>query len=550
MLQCAPLSQSIFALMPNNPTIDTTVLITILGLIAAVWAVVPANTRLRFRLGMSWIDWSVAVGVFLVIHYLVFEQFFRSVGAYYSLGPWRWGLDKGSAVYLLLLSLALYILVRARKPKLANRSVGTFEKLVNTLLLTRRYDELFNLVEPHIFKLFKLTKSRSVLIRLINKIFPRIPRPNFYFEKGTNIVLPAHQSFINPYYKSLLASVGSIEFAQDRIAVRALILLKSLLNQPEFVSYVSVCHPHFCLKILAIPEVVREDFTELWMVALISDTNSLLYSELKNSENLNGRYRLAIPYSNQVLYFLFNDVATAERLAIYSPIGDCVCKFIDEDSKLAEEYNRHLGNYEKAGRYRCPVYAGIRLFEIMIHEAIHQGLQDHLWLFYFPHFIEKILNRMKTQSEKSNSEWPTPFHYLIYKIVVVTANWISDCVEINEQQISEDVKNDKNFDLYYIPKQAIDALSTITQEIILSPQVDDRFKSYTLEIALKVLTRIQNEQEASEVAKQFITSMIEANGYARNGYKEQLYRTYNSLDHAIRYETRSFVEKLEKSLSN
>jgi hypothetical protein len=77
--------------MPNTSAIDTNVLITILRLIAAVWAVIPSNTRLRFRLRMSWVDWGIAMSVFLIIHYLVFEPFFRSVGLFYSFGPWRWG---------------------------------------------------------------------------------------------------------------------------------------------------------------------------------------------------------------------------------------------------------------------------------------------------------------------------------------------------------------------------------------------------------------------------------------------------------------------------
>ncbi len=45
---------------------------------------------------------------------------------------------------------------------------------------------------------------------------------------------------------------------------------------------------------------------------------------------------------------------------------------------------------------RCSkAYAGIRLLEIMIHEAIHQGLRDHLWLHYLPIFTDKILRQMR-----------------------------------------------------------------------------------------------------------------------------------------------------------
>ena len=136
--------------MQIEPSIDTTGLLTILGLIAAVWAIIPTTARLQFKLSVTWLDWLVVISVFLVAHYLVFEQLLRSINFYYSFGPWKWGLDKGSATYLLLLGLGLYISLRARAPKVARRNIGNFGKLADNFLLTKRYDELVALVEPQL----------------------------------------------------------------------------------------------------------------------------------------------------------------------------------------------------------------------------------------------------------------------------------------------------------------------------------------------------------------------------------------------------------------
>jgi hypothetical protein len=546
MLQCAPLFQSTFALMPNNPAIDTTVLITILGLIAAVWAVVPTSTRLRFRLGMSWVDWCVAIGVFLVVHYLVFEAFFRSVGLYYSFGPWKWGLDKGSSVYLLLLGLGLYILLRARKPKLASRKIRTFEKLVNTLLLTKRYDELYSLIEPHLYKLFRLTKHRPILVRLISKFTPKPLMQKMYWKNGSFVTQPVHEGNVKKKYRSIITKIASRMVARNSLANRARDILKILLNQPQFVTYLSVCHPHFSLKILGVREVVREDFIELFVTALMSDSNSLLYSELKNNENLNGRHRLALPRSNRIIYFLFKDVRTAERLGFYQPVGGCVCRHLDENHKLIEAHNLPLGYYDQLGRYRCPVYAGIKLFEIMIHEAIHQGVQDHLSLFYFTHFIGKILKQLREQQpEDSNVEWPTPFHYLIYQIVTITTHWVVDCIEVDYSKLPEPIISAPDFDPHYIPKHAAEALGNITQKILLSPKIGDRFKGYVLEISLEGFNRIQRDEGASSVAQAFISSMLCGGGYVKDGYIKELYRVYKRLDHALRYKVSDFGLALE-----
>ncbi|MDR6915105.1 hypothetical protein J2X66_001970 [Pseudomonas sp. 3296] len=527
--------------MPNNSAIDTSVLITILGLMAAVWAVVPASNRLRFRLSMSWFDWGVAIGAFLLIHYLVFEQFLRSIGLYYSFGPWKWGLDKGSAVYLLLLGLGLYILLRARTPKLATGKLGTFEELVNTFLLTKRYDELFTLIEPHLFKLFKLAKHRSLLVRLIKKIRPAPFKLTLEIENGNPIFRSVNEGLIQATFRSAITKLESKLAARGCLADRARDVLKSVLNQPKFVAYLSVSHPHFCLRILAIPEVIREDFTDLFVAALIADNNSLLYSELKNNQNLNGRHRLALPTSNRIVYFLFNDITTAERLALYKPIGESVCRCIDEDLKLIDAYNLSLGYYDQSGKYRCPVYAAVKLFEIMIHEGIHQGMQDHLWLFYFTHFTDKILKQLRDQqTDDLNHEWPTPFHFLICEIVTITSNWVDDCIEVKEALISDQVSKAEGFDSQYISKQAAEALGTIIQSILMSPKIDDRFKGYVLEIILEKFRRFQSRKDADTVAHAFINSMIFGNGYLKEGYHQELRRIYKNLDHALRHDVESF----------
>ncbi|MFL9674540.1 hypothetical protein [Pseudomonas sp. 2822-17] len=535
--------------MPNTLAIDTSVLITILGLIAAVWAVVPSSTRLRFRLGMSWFDWCIAIGVLLLVHYLVFEQAFRSVGLYYSFGPWKWGFEKSSAVYSLLLGLGLYILFRARTPKLAKGKIDTFEVLANNFLLTKRYDELFTLIEPHLFKLFKFAKHRSWLIRIVKKITPASPPSRLRMENGELHLCEAREGAVKSRLRSVLTRLDSKLSARDSLADKARGLLKTILNQPQFVAYLSVCHPYFCLKILSIPEVVREEFTELFVSALIADSNSLLYSELKNNRNLNGRYRLSLPRSNRILHFFFQDITTVDHLALYQPIGENVCRFIDEDQKLIEAYNRPLGYYEQIGKYRCPIYAGIKLFEIMIHEGIHQGIQDHLWLFYFTHFTDKILKQLRDQQpDDSIHEWPTPFHFLLYEIVSITSNWIDDCFEVNVSLVIDQISNEPSFDGHYISKQAGEALGTITQYILLSKKIDDRFKGYVLEISLGRLERFQDRKEAASVTHTFINSIIFVNGYAKEGYHQELYRIYKKLDHVLRHNVKSFDQAIEKCM--
>ena len=391
--------------MPNETSIDTGSLLTILGLIAAVWAIVPATTRLRFRLSVTWFDWFIVVGVFLVVHYLVFEPALRSVGMYHSFGPWKWGLDKSSSIYLLLLGLGLFLLVRARSPKLARRNIGLFAKLVDNLLLTKRYDELVSLVEPQFSKLLSINCYRPVLARVLAKITPKAA---FNLQAILSGARPKHENYLTRWIRSTFTRLESVIAGWDSSAKQAQELLRSLSDSPPLVNYLAVAYPDFGLRILERPEVVREDFVELFIEALLADSTSRLYVELKNNKNLNGRHRLALPPTNRILYFFFKDVSVAAHHGLYRAIGEPVLRRLDEDPKLVESYNRSLGYFDDVGKYHSPIYAGIKLFEIMVHEGIHQGQQDHLWLFYFTHFTDGILDQLRDVAPgDENHEFPT-----------------------------------------------------------------------------------------------------------------------------------------------
>ena len=257
-----------------------------------------------------------------------------------------------------------------------------------------------------------------------------------------------------------------------------------------------------------------------------------------------------MPSSNRILHFLFNDVTTAERLALYQPIGETVCRRIDEDPKLAEAYNLSMGYYNESGKYRCPIHAGIKLFEIMIHEAIHQGIQDHLWLFYFTHFTDKILWQLRDQQPTdSHHEWPTPFHFLLYEIVTITSDWVEDFIDVKPNSIAEQVRNQVGFDGQNISKQAADAFGRVVQSILASPKIDDRFKGYMLEICLERYKRFQNRKDANTVAHVFINSMIFGDEYTtQKSYRRELHRIFQELDHVLRRDVKIFGMALEHSL--
>lgn len=71
--------------------IDTTNLLTVLGVLAAVGALISPTSKLQLRFCLTRLDWALGIAILLLIHYLVFAPVLVELGIYYSFGPWRWG---------------------------------------------------------------------------------------------------------------------------------------------------------------------------------------------------------------------------------------------------------------------------------------------------------------------------------------------------------------------------------------------------------------------------------------------------------------------------
>ncbi|WP_233953371.1 hypothetical protein [Pectobacterium versatile] len=507
--------------MTDPVKIDTTSLLTILSVIAAVWALISPTNKLRLRFCMTKWDWGIGIGVFILCHYLVFAPTLMKLGLYYSLGSWKWGLDSSSAVYLLLLAAAIYFFWRTKSPTLARERIHIFRELIENLHLTKRYDELVLLVEPQLPRLISLSKQQSK-------------------------ELPAWQKRLGFFLQPL----KSWCLARDEISTQAHDILLNLVTSSELVAYLAVTHPYFCLKLLESDEAIRSDFIEQYIDVQLDKPGSRLYIELKNNQNLSVGSRLCLPENNRLLRFFFADATAALKNGLDKAIGEAVCRRLDEDSKLADKLNGPLGSYYEAGRFRCPINSGITLFEIMVHEGIHQGLKDHMWLHYFGYFAENILEKMSGQpDEEDYQEWPTPFHYLLYRLVSVATDWAEQCSRIDDSEIPESTLIAEGFDRHYISKEATKVLGSMLEYIIPSEKLSESFKADLLTVAIRTHIKLQSDHNLADVASSLMAAVIsEGTSSAKLNYRIRLQSVFKRIDHVMRHNASTFAQVLDSSL--
>jgi len=536
----------------NPPVIDTSSLLTMLGIIAAVWALIPSTARLTFRLSFSWFDWLVIWAGTLTIHVLVFEQVLRAVDAYPILGPWLWGFDKSGLLYLLFLGLAVYVYARARTTRLSPRSLPLFERLTTSLLHARKFDELGALLERHLEGVLNIATRQSVRNRLAAWLQPVDSMPSFTLVGRQLVEQPSPRpSWPARMVRGARASLARLAHPNESAKRRARSTARMLFASRSLVAYLSRAYPYLCLRAVERSQTLVDDFQDEFFEALLADESSIFYAELKNNQNLRQGHRLRIPAENRLLAFYLKDVAIAAKLGVYRSVGEAMLSRISFDRELVDRLNGPLVTYDEIGRHRCPISTGIHFFRVTVFEGIYQRVCDHLWLHYVTHFVDRILEHARdTQPEDDRTEFATPFCYLLYEIVDVTTDWIGEAVRVTEQG---DVvaPNQVEGRHVYISFQAAEALGGVMQKILGSGKVPRRLKVELLSIVLRVYRDLQQTARLGPLARATAQGMVRPYGMrAPDDYLATLDQAYGDQDHVRRGETRDFEAAIRAELNS
>ncbi len=132
-------------------------LLTVIALIAAIYAIVPRDRQLDLLLRIKFFDWSLLIFTFLLVLYLEFNEF-CSVRGWVLPRPWPQGVTPQNTIYLVIASSTVIFIVRLRFSRLSHNKIGRFRELFERLYWDESYGELFAILENNIDSLFKLAQ--------------------------------------------------------------------------------------------------------------------------------------------------------------------------------------------------------------------------------------------------------------------------------------------------------------------------------------------------------------------------------------------------------
>ncbi len=524
--------------------------LTFLALVVAIFALVPRVIKLRARLVLP-IHILIAVVALLLVLYLHFFSLARYLCVAIFGGSCEWlPFPTGDLIthkelsFLVVLSwMVLALLIYKFFSRLrASFALPTISRMVNELVYQQRFADIIDLVEPYL-PLIDQTARRKLILH------------------------PETQG--SAFSKKLRRWVGKIAMlipAKRQAENAAIDIARLLFRSIDFRDHIVPRRPYFGIPLLKLEVHEKRDFSYAYFGDLISDTGSVLYEEL--NQDWNGPYIAGRGFleSNRLLYFLFDDARTAKELSVWKPIGEYLLKLLrteeSPDPDFLARLNKGTEDFDEE-RWENPFSAGIYFFELMVTAAALQGVRWHMWLYYFPMFVERLEEQYDKSdpSVNSSAEFPTRSARLIYEALCTLRNWVLLASELSPDSPHKQFENlpgvqGQRWRFWYsdsknIPVSAAIALGRCMGTIALSDRLDDEFSGYMYKVILRTIERLGHDNEVNQLRSFLIQSIIHGGqNHLNHSYGLRLAKLESKVDHVIWGDIKDYKDALNQTYPN
>lgn len=510
-------------------------LITFAGLFVAVYAIVPRIRRLEISLRFGKLGWTILFVSLASILYLQFYQTFRSLGLTPGFNLSRWSITTANASFIILLLMFLGLYAYLSVKKISKSNVVKFREYVFELSREKKYSELFSLIERNIDQVARIYNGDYPLSRL--KVYLQshavdssilrafLMESNAEKESLKLKVIVVAENVRRKVCKAIARFLPSYEREKET----AKEIIHEILINRNTVKAISEIRPYFFLKMLPSDFYENNEFLDTYLRNLAEDTKSILYQEIRNNQNSDYRHNYALPERNKLLHFLFSDCRVAKKYGVYKPIGEFVIAHLDYlcSRSIPDPYNVPMGDFHEDGKWDSELIVGIRFFDIMITSALYQNIQWHMWLYYFPLFVERIIRNLSPNEKLVDNfdEWPTKYHYALYEITSCLCKWIEavEHISLNQENVVLE-STSANHENGNIPKSSMLALGQILKQILLSDVITDRFKKYISDMVFRRYFELKKVPKTRTYAEALI-NCIRCGGFSM-GRGELAYSKY------------------------
>lgn len=348
-------------------------LLTLVGILLATIAFISEKNREYILLKLSYRNLVVIAISFIYVHFLLSYEWWKDKIDWISIFEFRGFPTPEGWAYLISITILLWSVWRiffgefplSRRENLMNY----YHKLIlrNDIAFLAQLVEQFHLKQATEF----LRKKKT--IRIIN--------PTGIWQIDQEEYQKQYSKVINT--KTLI--YGNNVYHQV------------ILNN-TFLESVANLNPYLFTRIikeLNDLELKEDEFVNKYLKLLILNKNGHFFREIRNNQNL-GQYKAyRIEEERPILFSLFSDISVCSINQAWRGIGEQAILEMHEESR--KEYSPLRESDEEQDEdtiwsYRITI--AIWYFDIMVRQAIKQKVNDHMWMYYYRHFVEVILSNM------------------------------------------------------------------------------------------------------------------------------------------------------------
>lgn len=526
-------------------------LLTLFGLLIAAYSLLTKHQRLFIRLRLSLIN-KILFPIFIIILVIVSEYFrdFEKEIKFFNL-KFQFSFLISTFAFLFLLLASIYIFAKIKLNRLKRRKLRLFNRLVMELLNKKEYTTLVELISDEYKRLIKFSNKLSWFNNIKhNLLYFFILKPDFELtpedierakeylkESGEEDLEEKEYSkkekaklFFKEIFVGFKHYVGKFirlffHDARDKGQENSRYLLNVLLTNRDFVSKLVEIKPEIGLKIFKKEFHNYHEYVDIFFYELIKNNKSILYYEIKNNQNIDSsHHRYFINEKNKFLFFLFKDCRVAKRLEVNRGIGNYVIDYLDDlHEKDNDPYNNSYENFDEA-KWNSPIFIGIKFFDIMISEILHQGMEWTHPIYYFRNFTDKILKN----SRIIENIWKEPhgksrYGYLLEEIVTLLENLV-DAIKYEGFNYPIKLKNEDDNHEANVIKCCVIYLIKILDMIAQSENVSHSFKRDLGDIVLTLLFELKKfSTEESIKYSNVIFNCIKEHMFQYRRFNENFY---------------------------
>jgi hypothetical protein len=511
-----------------------------IALVAALFALVPGVQRLRASLALPLQVFVATAALMLILWLEFYEPTLPCAVNWAALCdvvtiPGDNGTVARKNAFLVVLGWAAVAVALHRFSRVRIGSVPAMSKLAARLIDENRLGEALSLLAPHIDLFVQASERTGRWQRLHDRLATFGQLNPFQLIAADKPALGVSW----PAWICKLVRLGAKAIpAQRRAEAAALDTLQLVHRSPQVVTYLADQRPDLVPPYLRARTYSRGEFSDALLEHLIARPGSVLYHEIERNQNLVYPIGYALPERNSLLHTLFSDSNFAVEIAAWKPVGDYLERLLDGAEKPGHVVwlNGSAKWYEREW-WRDPAFVALFYFDIMVSSAIAQGVRNHMWLFYFPHFADRLARAYDSSSVDvdRNAEFPTRSARLLYEIVSYLAKWIQVFPELPDGSPHKTLPANRNQTGTNIPFSAATALGRAFASAVRAGQVDLGVIETLHDTIARTIRDLPSDGPIAELRQWVIAELVSGGGgTVPHDYRDTLSELLTNTDHILR----------------